>query len=250
MHSEPKATMSEQNEATDSNGSPPNSTADSLSQPIDAGAPPRLPFPVVGIGASAGGLEAIGEFFKTLRPDAGMAYVMIQHLPPDRESMMVEILSKKTSMPVSEVQNGIAIQPNHVYVIRPGHTLIIENGRLLLGERLTSPGNNRPIDDFFRSLAAEQRERAIGIILSGMGSNGAAGAGDQGGRRVVHRAGTGVRAVPLNAPASDRRGVCRLHIAPRRYPRCSAGVCRASLFARRTGNRCCEVARARASARP
>jgi len=168
---------SEKDKEQDSNGSPPaNAAIDRQSRPIDADAPPRLPFPVVGIGASAGGLEAIGEFFKTLRPDAGMAYVMIQHLPPDRESMMTEILSKKTSMPVTEVRDGIAVEPNHVYVIRPGHTLTIEDGRLHLGERLASPGNNRPIDDFFRSLAQEQRERAIGIILSGMGSNGAAGA--------------------------------------------------------------------------
>jgi PAS domain S-box-containing protein len=169
--------MSENDEAPDSNGSPPaSSTSERQSQPIDAEAPPRLPFPVVGIGASAGGIEAIGDFLKTLRPDAGMAYVMIQHLPPDRDSMMVDILSRKTSMPVSEVSDGVAVQPNHVYVIRPGHTLIIENGRLHLGERLSSPGNNRPVDDFFRSLAEEQRERAIGVILSGMGSNGTAGA--------------------------------------------------------------------------
>ncbi len=145
-------------------------------QPIDAEAPPRLPFPVVGIGASAGGLESLGEFFRTVRPNSGMAYVVIQHLPPDRDSMMVEILSKRTSMHVGEVEEGLAIEPDHVYVIRPGHTLTIKDGVLHLGERLATPGNNRPVDDFFRSLAEEQRERAIGIIMSGMGSNGSAGA--------------------------------------------------------------------------
>src|SRR5581483_3622670 len=75
-----------------------------------------------------------------------------------------------------EVAHGMAVEPNHLYVIRPGCTLAIENGQLRLGERLERPMHNRPVDDFFRSLAAEQRQRAVGVILSGMGSNGAAGA--------------------------------------------------------------------------
>lgn len=170
--------MSQNDETSDTNVPAPeaDTTIDRKAQPVDGEAPPRLPFPVVGIGASAGGLEALGEFLQTVRPDSGMAYVTIQHLPPDRESMMAEILSKKTAMPVIEVKDGAAVEPNHVYVIRPGHTLTIKDGLLRLGERLASPGNNRPVDDFFRSLAEEQRERAIGIIMSGMGSNGTAGA--------------------------------------------------------------------------
>ena len=151
-------------------------THDRAAQPVDHEEGPRLPFPVVGIGASAGGLEAAIEFFQAAPPDAGVAYVFIQHLPPDRESLIADILAKRTEMPVVKVEQGMPVEPNHVYVIRPGHTLTIKNGLLQLGESLNLPGHNRPVDDFFKSLAEEQRERAIGVILSGMGSNGTSGA--------------------------------------------------------------------------
>ncbi len=148
---------------------------DRLAQPVSSEEAPRLPFPVVGIGASAGGLEAFIEFFGAMPDDSGIAFVLIQHLPPDRESLMASILTKHTRMPVHEVEDGMPVDANHVYVIRPGHTLTIEGGKLRLGESLAKPGHNRPVDDFFRSLAEEQRERAICIIMSGMGSNGSAG---------------------------------------------------------------------------
>ncbi len=138
--------------------------------------PPRSPFPVVGIGASAGGLEAFLDFFKIMPSDSGLAFVLIQHLPPERESLMADIVSKHTQMQVHQVEDGIAVEPNHVYVIRPGHTLTIEAGHLHLGQPVEQAGHRRPVDDFFRSLAEEQRERAICIIMSGMGSNGTAGA--------------------------------------------------------------------------
>jgi len=144
-------------------------------EPIDAEQAPRLEFPVVGIGASAGGLEAFIEFFDAMPSDSGIAFVLIQHLPPDRESLIAEILSKHTRMPVAQVEDGMRVKPDHVYVIRPGHTLTIKNGALHLGESLKKPGHNRPVDDFFRSLAEEQRERSIAIVMSGMGSNGSAG---------------------------------------------------------------------------
>lgn len=137
---------------------------------------PRLPFPVVGIGASAGGLEAFMGFFDVMPNDSGMAFVLVQHLPPERESLVAEIVAKHTGMPVLQVSNGLPVHPNHVYVIRPGRTLTIREGALHLGDPLEQPGHRRPVDDFFRSLAEEQRERAIAIILSGMGSNGSAGA--------------------------------------------------------------------------
>ncbi|MCC6493553.1 MAG: PAS domain-containing protein, partial [Pirellulales bacterium] len=108
--------------------------------------------------------------------DAGMAFVVIQHLPPDRESMVSSILAKHTQMPTHEVEDGTEVQPNQVYVIRPGRTMTIRDGRLHLGEPLDAPGHRRPVDDFFRSLAEEQRQRAICIIMSGMGSNGSSGA--------------------------------------------------------------------------
>ena len=149
---------------------------DRRTQPVDDEDPPRLDFPVVGIGASAGGLEAVTEFIKAMRPDSGMAFVLIQHLPPDHDSLIAEILTRHTKMPVLQVEHGMSIELNHVYVIRPGHTLTMKNGAFHLGERVEKSGHNRPVDDFFRSLAIEQQERGIGIIMSGMGSNGTAGA--------------------------------------------------------------------------
>ncbi len=149
--------------------------ADRSIQPVDREQPPRLGFPVVGIGASAGGLEAFTEFFQVMPADCGMAFVLIQHLPPDRESLIAEILSRHTRMTVQQITEGVQVLPGNVYVIRPGHTVSIRNGLLHLGERLERPGNNRPVDDFFKSLAEEQRERSIAIIMSGMGSNGTAG---------------------------------------------------------------------------
>jgi two-component system CheB/CheR fusion protein len=149
---------------------------DRQAQPVGDERPPRLAFPVVGIGASAGGLEAFIEFFEAVPENPGMAFVLVQHLPPDRESLIAEILAKHTSLPVKQVEDGMRVEPNHVYVIRPGHTLTIKGGKLHLGESLNEPGHNRPVDDFFRSLAEEQRQRSICIILSGMGSNGTQGA--------------------------------------------------------------------------
>jgi two-component system CheB/CheR fusion protein len=165
---------------TDSPSSAPTDESDDgaerLAEPVDTEHPPRLAFPVVGIGASAGGIEALNEFFKAMRPDGGMAFVVIQHLPPDRDSFMADILAKHTQMPVSQVLDGIPVEADHVYVIRPGHTLTIKEGVLRLGESVERPGHARPVDDFFRSLAEEQRERAICVVMSGMGSNGTAGA--------------------------------------------------------------------------
>jgi two-component system, chemotaxis family, CheB/CheR fusion protein len=154
----------------------PAEEPDRLAEPVDLEQPPRLPFPVVGIGGSAGGLEAFSDLFKAMPADSGIAFVLIQHLPPDRESMIAEILQRHTAMVVAQVEDGMAIEVNHVYVIRPGHTLTIRDGRLHLGDRVDKPRHSRPVDDFFRSLAEEQRERAICIVMSGMGSNGSAGA--------------------------------------------------------------------------
>jgi two-component system CheB/CheR fusion protein len=175
---EPKATMTpDDSKATPDNTDPqPPFESDRSAPPVDRELPPRLAFPVVGIGASAGGLEAFTEFFKAMRPDSGMAFVLIQHLPPDRDSMIAEILSRHTRMRVSQVENGMPVEVNVVYVIRPGNTMTIKDGVLHLGEDVGRPLHSRPVDDFFKSLAEEQRERSICIIMSGMGSNGTAGA--------------------------------------------------------------------------
>ena len=149
---------------------------DRLAQPVDSfDNPPRLPFPVVAIGGSAGGLEAFIEFFKAVPPDPQMAFVIVQHLPPDRESLIAEILGRHTTLPVHQIEDGMAVEANHVYVIRPGYTLILRKGHLHLTESVNTAGHSRPVDDLFRSVAEEQRERAICIVMSGMGSNGTAG---------------------------------------------------------------------------
>src|SRR5690349_13905289 len=107
----------------------PEQEPDRMAMPVDLEQPPRLPFPVVGIGASAGGLEAATEFFHAMPVDSGMAFVLVQHLPPDRESMIVQILQRQTKMEVEQVEEGMALEPNHVNVIRPGHTLTMSDGR-------------------------------------------------------------------------------------------------------------------------
>src|ERR1700686_114566 len=135
-----------------------------------------LPFPVVGIGASAGGIEALNAFFDALPRECGMAFVVVQHLPPERESLMAEILARHTHLPVLQVTGGLALQAGHVYVPRPGFTITLERGVFRLGEPVEKGGHRRPVDDFFRSLADMQQEKAIAVVLSGMGTNGTAGA--------------------------------------------------------------------------
>jgi two-component system, chemotaxis family, CheB/CheR fusion protein len=136
----------------------------------------RLPFPVVGIGASAGGLEALTQMFDAVGAKPGMAFVVIQHLPPEHQSLLSEILARHTPMPVAMIEEGVRVEPDHVYVIRPGNTITIKDGALHLGESVQERQHRRPVDDFFRSLATEQNEQAIIIVLSGMGSDGTAGA--------------------------------------------------------------------------
>ena len=160
-------------------GPPAESTPDDTAgprAPVEESPRANLPFPVVGIGASAGGLEALEAFFSACPIDLGMAYVVIQHLSPDHQSLMASILSRRTAMPVAEVLDQMAIEPDHVYVIAPGRTLTLVQGRFHLGEPVERRGNRRPVDDFFRSLAEEEKEKAIIVVLSGTGTNGTAGA--------------------------------------------------------------------------
>jgi two-component system, chemotaxis family, CheB/CheR fusion protein len=151
-------------------------STDDLAAPLNGISRARLPFPVIGIGASAGGVEALQRFFTATPPSGGMAYIVIQHLSPGHKSSMVDILSRCTSMPVHQTEEGTRIEPDNVYVIRPGRTVTLRDGRLRMGESLERRGHWRLVDDFFRSLAREQRERAIAVVLSGTGANGTAGA--------------------------------------------------------------------------
>ena len=127
------------------------------------------------IGASAGGLEAIEAFFKHMPSDSGLAFVVVQHLSPDYKSLMAELLSKHTHMPVMRSEDGMAIEADHVYLIPPKKNLTIFHGKLLLTDQDASRGVNLPIDIFLRSLAEDQGEKAIAIILSGTGSDGTRG---------------------------------------------------------------------------
>src|SRR5262245_52986439 len=132
-------------------------------------------FPVVGIGASAGGLEAFRQLLEHLPTDTGMAFVLVQHLDPKRESILAELLSKATKMSVKEVKDGMRVEPDCVYVIPRNTNMAIENGALRLSPREATRGQHRPIDHFLHSLAVEKRDRAIGVILSGPASDGTLG---------------------------------------------------------------------------
>jgi two-component system CheB/CheR fusion protein len=129
----------------------------------------------VGIGASAGGLEAIETFFKHTPADSNLAYIVIQHLSPDHKSLMVELLSKHTEMPVHRAEEGLQVEANHIYLIPPKINLTIFHGKLLLKDQDAQRGINLPIDIFLRSLAEDQGKRAIAVILSGTGSDGTRG---------------------------------------------------------------------------
>lgn len=135
-------------------------------------------FAVVGIGASAGGLEAFRSLFRSLPVDTGMAFIVVQHLSPEHPSILADTLTRFTSMPVLEVENGTRIAPNRVYVMPSNAEVVVADGALRLVPRPASPVRRLPIDGLFRSLAAELRSRAIGVVLSGTGEDGTAGLKD------------------------------------------------------------------------
>ena len=130
-------------------------------------------FPIVGIGASAGGLEVYERFFDRMPADSGAAFVLVQHLAPHHESILSELLSKHTRMVTAQIEDGVEVVPDHVYLIPPNKTLTLEGGRLHLAE--ASETLRVPIDGFLTSLAEDRGEQAIGIILSGAGGDGARG---------------------------------------------------------------------------
>ncbi len=134
-------------------------------------------FPIVGIGASAGGLAAFEAFFSAIPDDIepGMAFVLVQHLDPNHKSILTDLIRRYTRMPVYEVEDGMVVQPNCVYVIPPNYNMVLEYGTLQLQKPTKPHGQRLPIDLFFRSLAQSKQELAIGIILSGTGSDGTLG---------------------------------------------------------------------------
>ncbi len=140
-------------------------------------------WPVVALGASAGGLEAFEQFLRAMPGDSGMGFVLVQHLDPTHPSILAEILQRSTAMPVVEATDGMAVQPNRVHVIPPNRDMAITHGVLGLSLPSEPRGRHLPIDSFFRALAADRAEAAVGIILSGTGTDGTLGI------RAIHGAG-------------------------------------------------------------
>lgn len=136
---------------------------------------PSKSFPIVGIGASAGGLEAVSTFLRALPADTGMAFALVQHMDPSHVSLLHQLLEKDTAMPVLQVTNGMAVEPNCVYVIPPNTQMTIAKGTLLLEARPSGALRHTPIDTFLEALAEDQQGLAIGVVLSGIGSDGTKG---------------------------------------------------------------------------
>ncbi len=134
----------------------------------------EVPF-VVGIGGSAGSLEALGQFFHNLPADTGLAYILVTHLDPTHKGVMPELIQRVTAMKVLQVKNGMKVRPDTVYIIPPNRDMAILHGKLQLMEPSAPRGLRLPIDFFFQHLAEDQKERSIAVILSGMGSDGTTG---------------------------------------------------------------------------
>ena len=132
-------------------------------------------FPIVGIGASAGGLEALRQLLPNLPRDTGLAFVVVQHLRPHHQSMLPELLSRATTIPVLEAKEGMRVEPDHVYVTPPNAEITIRNGVLSLRARHDTPPFHLPIDGFFTSLAEDRKDKALGVVLSGTASDGTLG---------------------------------------------------------------------------
>jgi two-component system CheB/CheR fusion protein len=156
-------------------GSTPNSAINADLSP-DSAAPNRTALTrVVGLGASAGGLEALQQFLANVPPASGLAYIVVQHLDPTHKAMLTELLQRSTAMPVHEATGSMRVTRDTVYVIPPSTELTLVGGRLHLAEPAQPRGRRLPIDVLFSSLARDQGERAIGVVLSGMGSDGTVG---------------------------------------------------------------------------
>lgn len=174
---------------------------------------------IVGVGASAGGLEALQDFFKTMPDHPGAAFVVIQHLSPDYKSLMNELLSRHTNMPVNVAEDGVKVEINHVYLIPPKKELSIKSGCLYLSEQNNINGINLAIDAFFKSLAEDCGNRAIAVVLSGAGSDGSLGIRyikESGGMIMVQEPQTAAfNSMPVNAIST---GLVDFVLSPTKMP--------------------------------
>jgi two-component system CheB/CheR fusion protein len=155
-------------------------------------------FLVVGIGASAGGIQALREFFARAPAESGMAYVVILHLSPDHDSQLASVLQSTTAMPVTQVERRVRVAPDHVYVIPPNRSLEIEDGHLSVSNVTSMEVRRAPVDIFFRALAESHHERAVGVVLSGTGANGSMGL-----KRIKERGGCAIVQDPEEAEYGD-----------------------------------------------
>ncbi|UCV05129.1 chemotaxis protein CheB [Dechloromonas denitrificans] len=165
-------------------------------QPVDDTPPPD--FPIVGIGCSAGGLEALEKFLTNVPAGCGFAFVIVQHLDPTHLSALPDLLQRFTPMPVTEITDGLRLKPDSVYVIPPNKDLSLLHGKLHLLEPVATRGLRLPIDFFLRALAEDLKEKAIGVILSGMGSDGVFGL-----RAIKEKTGLTVAQDPASAKADS-----------------------------------------------
>ncbi len=163
-------------------------------RPKTAAAPAQTEFPIVGLGASAGGLEALEQFLEHVPKQSGMAFVIVQHLDPTHKGIMSQLLQRGTTMRVIQVKDRTTVQPNCVYVIPPNKDMSILHGVLHLLAPIAPRGLRLPIDFFFRSLAQDRQEHSVGVILSGMGSD-----GTQGLRAIKEKSGTVLAQEPATA---------------------------------------------------
>ena len=192
-------------------------TIETTPPPVSSG--PVKPAFIVGLGASAGGLAALEKFFDAMPPDSGMAFVVVQHLSPDFKSLMDDLLARHTTMPIHRVENGLEVASNAIYLIPPKMLMTMSTGRLHLQEREAAPHLDLPIDIFFQALASDAGERAIGLILSGTGSDGSRGI------QAIHAAGGLVLAQSVETAQFDgmprsalSTGVCDDVVAPEEMP--------------------------------
>jgi chemotaxis methyl-accepting protein methylase/PAS domain-containing protein len=166
--------------------------------PVAAAKTPPTDFPIIGIGCSAGGLDALEKFLAHVPAVSGMAFVIVQHLAPDHVSALPDLLRRCTHMSVVEVTDGVLVRPDSVYVIAPNKDLSLLNGKLHLLDPTSPRGLRLPIDFFLRALADDQREKAIGVILSGMGSDGVFGL-----RAIKEKGGLTLVQDPVSAQADS-----------------------------------------------
>jgi chemotaxis methyl-accepting protein methylase/uncharacterized protein YukE len=180
---------------------------------------PGTSFPIVGIGCSAGGLEALEKFLTHVPSGSGMAFVIVQHLAPEHVSALPDLLKRFTAMPVTEAADGMVVMPDSVYIIPPNKDLSLLHGKLHLLEPIAPRGLRLPIDFFLRTLAEDRKEKAIGVILSGMGSDGVFGL-----RAIKEKAGLTLAQEPASAQAESmprcaiEAGVADIVAAPEALP--------------------------------